>query len=367
MRASGGFLFLSGGAHRALDPAAQSSSGGAELQVALLAKELAARGRRCVLAVAGGGFEDGVEWSGVKVRAAGHFDTGRPIDTLAALIPVCGVLASERPAYVVVYGWTSWLAVLCVLRKILRFRVIFVCALDGEIGGSFRSANPVRGALFEWGMRRSDARFSITEAQAKCFRAQGMTCAVTRLLLPEPPTASSGPHPKTIDLLWVARCHPVKRPDTFLDLAEALPSIRCRMICSPQDRELWERVRARAASLANVEFLEGVPYRDIQSHFDVARIFVNTSVEEGVPNTFLHSASGGAAIVSLDSDPDGMLSAFGCGFSAGGSLDSLKKEISRLLADPEALTALSAGGARFLHTWHDNAGNVEKFLEELPQ
>ena len=42
-------LFLSSYAHLALDPAETRVSGGAELQVALMARELAARGHDCVL------------------------------------------------------------------------------------------------------------------------------------------------------------------------------------------------------------------------------------------------------------------------------------------------------------------------------
>jgi hypothetical protein len=357
-------LFFSGGAHRALDPSARVSSGGAELQVALLARALAARGRRCVIAAAGRGFEDGIEWSGVKIRAAGRFDSGGLWDTLAALGPVCAVLAGERPGIVVVYGWTAWLAVLCVLGRVMGFRVVYVCALDGEISGEFRRRNPVRGALFEWGMRAAAARFAITDAQAEAFRARGMPCAVTRLL--RAPLSEDEPAAGPVDLLWVARCHPVKRPILFLDLAERLPEARCRMVCSPQDRGLWEEVRARAAAMPHVEFLEGVPYRAIQGHFRAARVFVNTSEDEGVPNTFLHAAEGGAAIASLQADPDGMLRRFGCGFCAGGSFEALVGGVRQILESADARRAAASGGERLLAEWHDNAANVDAFLRGLP-
>jgi hypothetical protein len=332
--------------------------------VALLARALAARGRRCVIAAAGGGFKDGVGWSGVRIRAAGRFDTGGVWDTLAALGPVCAVLAAERPGTVVVYGWTAWLAVLCVLGRVMGFRVVFVCALDGEISGEFRKKNPVRGALFEWGMRAAAARFAITDAQAEGFRARGMTCSVTRLL--RAGHAEAGPAPGPVDLLWVARCHPVKRPGLFLDLAARFPEARCRMICSPQDRGLWEEVRARASAMPHVEFLEGVPYRAIHGHFHAARIFVNTSEDEGVPNTFLHAAEAGTAIASLQADPDGMLRRFGCGFCAGGSFEGLADGVRQLLGNPDALRAAVGGGERLLVEWHDNEANVEAFLRGLP-
>ncbi len=58
--------------------------------------------------------------------------------------------------------------------------------------------------------------------------------------------------------------------------------------------------------MPQVEFLEKVSYHDIQSHFDQAKIFVNTSSDEGVPNTFIHAGLGSTAIVSLKVDPDHM-------------------------------------------------------------
>ena len=170
------FLFLSGHAHLALDPSSQRASGGAELQVALLSRELVARGHEAVILAADTGQSDGIVWEGIRIRTGGRFDTGRPAQALRALPRVFRVLRAERPDYVVVYGWTAWLYILCLLRAPVQFRLVFVCALDAEIDGGFRRANPLRGFLFERGMRLSDARFAIAEHQARLFRA---CCAVS--------------------------------------------------------------------------------------------------------------------------------------------------------------------------------------------
>lgn len=356
-------LFLSGHAHRALDPAAAVASGGAELQVALLATALVRRGIETVIAAASDGFADGVVWRGVCVRDAGRFDTGTPWETLAALRRVWRVLREEHPQWVIVYGWTTWLTILCLWRPFLKTRIGFVCALDSEIDGGFQRNHPLRGRIFTWGLRWADARLSITGHQARLFRSQGMSCSVTRLLLQ--PTSESTPTAKSVDLLWVARCHPVKRPHAFLDLLERLPGIRARMICSPQDHELMRTVRARAATLTGLEFLEGVPYREIQSHFSAARIFVNTSLDEGVPNTFLHAALGRTAIASLLVDPDGMITNFHAGICAEGDFETLVCELTALLDSPDSILSAAAGAARILEEWHDNDRNVTAFLEGL--
>lgn len=358
------FLFLSGHAHLAFDPSTQRASGGAELQVALLARELAARGHEAVLLGADTGQQDGVVWEGIKVRTGKRYDTGGLADSATAFPRIFAVLSEEKPDYVVVYGWTAWLYILCWLRVFLPFRLIFVCALDAEIDGGFRADNPARGFLFERGMRLSDARLGITEHQARLFREKGMSCSVTRLLLQKAEFFTAGDKP--VDLLWVARCNPVKRPHLFLDLAERLPHARCRMICSVQDESLWREVSQRAAKLSNVEFLESAPYREIQSHFNASHIFVNTSDREGVPNTFIHSGLGHTAILSLVVDPDGMFQHFKAGLCASGDFDLLVREAGALLKDPARLSAAQKEAARFVREWHNSETNVEAFLAALP-
>lgn len=356
------FLFLSGHAHLAFDPATQRASGGAELQVALLARDLTAKGHRVVLLGADTGQGGHAVWEGVSVRNGGRFDTGGAADTLRALPRVKAVLEEERPDVVVVYGWTSWLYILCHLRSAVGFRLVFVCALDAEIDGGFRVENPVRGFLFDRGMRLSDARLAITEHQAALFREQGMSCSVTRLLLQRPEFYSGE---KSVDLLWVARCHPVKRPHLFLDLAERFPEARCRMICSKQDEALWQEVSMRASALPNMDFVESVPYREIQDHFNATRIFVNTSSHEGVPNTFIQSGLGGAAILSLAIDPDGMFHHFRAGLCAAGDFERFAAEGKRLLENPARLAEAQQECTRFVREWHDNEANLEAFLKAV--
>jgi hypothetical protein len=358
------FLFFSGHAHRALDPDSNKASGGAELQVALLAGELARCGHRVGIVAAADGFRDGIVWQGVKICAGGRFDTGGLADTVRAISPVTNILREEKPEFVVVYGWTTWLALLCVLGRLLGFRVVYVCALDSEIDGGFRRSSPLRGRIFDWGLKTADERFAITENQAAMFHKKGMTCHVMRLLLQDPRPPAS--RPKSVDLLWVARCHPVKAPHLFLDLVEKMPGVKARMICSPQDQKLFEDVRARAAGIPGLEFVEGVPYREIQSHFDAARVFVNSSSDEGVPNTFLHSGLGGTAIISLVCNPDGMIAKFGAGTCAGGDLTIFQNAAAGLLKNPAALASAAAGARSFVVAWHDNTKNVSAFMKGLP-
>jgi hypothetical protein len=238
--------------------------------------------------------------------------------------------------------------------------VVFICGLDTEVNGEFRRENPLRGAVFEAAVRRADFRLAMSDYQEAQFARQGLSCGLYRnLILPRnaPRTAE-----KSVDLLWVARCQSIKRPHLFLDLVERLPAARARMICPREDVALWESVAARAGGLPNLEFVERVPYREIQAEYDAARVFVNTSTAEGWPNSFLQAGLGGAALLSLDVNPDGLFERFAPGAFSGGGFEVLVAAAARLLSDADALRAAQAGCERFVAELHDNARNVDAFL-----
>ncbi len=355
-------LFLSSYAHLILDRSRDRVSGGAELQVALLARELAARGHEVVVVGGDVGQEDSVA-EGVRLRNGGKFQTGGLRDALGALPRVIGIVREERPDFVVVLGWTTWLTVLEWFRGIFWYRVIFICGLDTEVNGEFRRENPVRGAVFERGVRNADLRMAMTEHQADLFVAAGMHCGMYRnLILPRsaPRTAE-----KSVDLLWVARCQAIKRPHLFLDLAERLPGTKCVMVCVREDAELWESVAARAAGIANVTFIERVPYHEAQRHYDAARIFVNTSTYEGWPNSFIQAGLGETALASLTVNSDELFGRFGLGVFGYGNFDAWAEEIRGLLDDSQRLERCQRECARFVATLHDNERNVNLFLGSL--
>jgi len=356
------FCFLSSYAHLALDPASDRVSGGAELQVALLARELVKRGHEVVIIGGDIGQRDGMTFDGVITRTGGKFQTGGLLDTLLAVPRVRQVLREEKPDCVLILGWTTWLYLLHRLR-VRNYRLVFICGLDTEVNGEFRRENPIRGAVFENGVRGANIRFAMSEYQAEQFARQRLSCGLYRnLILPRafPRTAE-----KDVDLLWIARCQPIKRPHLFLDLVERLPEAKCRMICPREDEDLWQSVFARAQKIPNLEFIERVPYRDIQAHYDSAKVFVNTSSYEGWPNSFIQSGLGSAALLSLDVNPDRLFERFLPGVFAGGQFEGLVNGAKKLLETPEALLAAQSGCEQFVAELHDNDRNVDAFLQGM--
>lgn len=357
------FFFLSSHAHYALDPLTTKVSGGAELQVALLAKELAVRGHEVVIAGGETGQEAERVFQGVVTRTGGKFHTGKLLDSLLALPRIVQLLAVQRPEFVIVLGWTAWLYILVMLRPLFGYRLIFICGLDTEIDGSFSRRHGWRGSLFERGVERSDFRFAMSEYQRKLFQCLGQHCGFYRnLILPRttPRTLK-----KEIDLLWVGRCQTIKRPHLFLDLVERVPEARCEMICPREDVTLWNEIKARVERLTNLTFHERVPYHDIQEHYDRASFLVSTSEAEGFPNVMIQAAQGGAGILSLSLDPDRLIETFHAGLCAQGNVEQFVSKTQELLLDPRNSAEMGRGAEQMISCWFDNTKNVDAFLEGL--
>lgn len=355
------FCFLSSFAHLALDPSAERVSGGAELQVALLARELVKRGHEAVIIGGDIGQPESQEFDGVRTRNGGKFQTGAYGDLIKALPKVRSILREERPDFLLVLGWTTWLTMLHYIKG--RSRLVFICGLDTEVNGEFRRENPVRGAVFEYGVRKADLRLAMSDYQAEQFKRQGLSCGLYRnLILPRLNRRSPR---KRVDLLWVARCRQIKRPNLFLDLVERIPTANCEMICPPEDEDLWRFVEFRAKRLPNLRLLAQVPYSEIQDHYDQARIFVNTSTYEGWPNSFIQAGLGHAALASLEVNPDRLFERYKPGVHAEGDFEILVQQVTEMLNFSKKLIRAQAGCARFVHDLHDNRKNVDAFLESL--
>jgi len=357
------FFFLSSFAHLALDTTSSRVSGGAELQVALLSQALARLGHEVICMGSAVPCSTPGWLDGIRILRGGRFHTGRLWDTALAFPRVVYALKKEKPDYVLILGWTTWLYFLLRLRPFFGYRLVFICGLDTEINGEFRRTYCLRGAFFEKAVQEADIRFAMSETQQEIFRQRNMECSIYRnLILPRALPRNTR---KEVDLLWVARCQAIKQPHRFLDLVEKLPETRCQMICPREDVSLWEAIKKRADKFPHLTFLERVPYHKIQEFYDAAKIFVNTSIREGWPNSFIQAGLGSTALLSLHINPDGLFEKYLLGKFANGNPERLVQDAREMLADSATLLQMQKNCERFVSELHDNERNVSLFLEGL--
>jgi glycosyltransferase involved in cell wall biosynthesis len=183
---------------------------------------------------------------------------------------------------------------------------------------------------------------------------------------PAPDTSGGGEY-----FLWADRLVEYKLPDRFVELAEALPDVRFRMVaCLMSETEpgMAERIEAAAARLPNLELLPPRPRNELLAEMENAVAVVKTSRVEGMPNTFLEAWARGVPVLSLNVDPDAKIADNDIGVVAGGSMERLIEATADLWRDRELRTAMGERARQFIQDVHSPEAVADRWvtlLEEL--
>ena len=189
--------------------------------------------------------------------------------------------------------------------------------------------------IYEYGLRRAHA----VVAQARyheqlLLENYGLrAAAVIPNFHPVPDDVAKTAHP--LRVLWVANLKADKRPELFIDLAEAcadLPDVEFILVGALQDPG-YHDVAQRIATRPNVRYLGHLPLREVNSLMERSHVFVNTSRPsgEGFPNTFIQAWMRRVPVVSLEVDPDGLLDRGDIGTCANGSVTRLRDQVRDLI------------------------------------
>jgi len=168
--------------------------------------------------------------------------------------------------------------------------------------------------------------------------------------------------------LWVGRADSVqKRPDLCLELARGAPEIPFLMIMNRgMEQGLFEKLEASAPE--NVEIVERVSFTEVEGYFRTARVFINTSVLEGFPNTFLQAAKYEVPILSWQADPDGFLTQEGCGIVAEGEMGAMTGGLEGLWYDDGKNLEMGRAARAYAERYHAleaRASELAALLESL--
>ncbi|MBM4020607.1 MAG: glycosyltransferase, partial [Planctomycetes bacterium] len=136
------------------------------------------------------------------------------------------------------------------------------------------------------------------------------------------------------------------------------------MIAAPANDQAayFEACRARARTLANVEFVPGVPFAEMDARYRGAKVLVNTSKTEGFPNTFLQAGANGAPLLSLRVDPDDFIAKRACGFACGDDTELLAARLAELLADRTLRRRMGENACAYVRENHDARRNAAELL-----
>jgi glycosyltransferase involved in cell wall biosynthesis len=174
----------------------------------------------------------------------------------------------------------------------------------------------------------------------------------------------SGP----LTVIWIANLKPWKRPDVFVRLAGSFgkrPDVRFIMVGSPPpstgNREWREALTRSIDATSNLEFVGQKTHAEVNDLLARSHIFVNTSTQEGFPNTFIQAWMRDVAVVSLSVDPDGVLERERVGVCARTEA-ALEVAVRALLDDPTARSGYAQRGREHAAA-HHSLDNVRRLVD----
>lgn len=283
--------------------------GGAEVQQAVLARLFRRNGYRVSVIALDFGQPDRAEVDGITVHKVFRLDEGLPV--LRFLHPrLTRMWRAMREVGADIYYQRSAAHLTGIIAEFCRrhgARSVYAGASDMDFVAGRQQIRYARDRwLFEHGLRRVDRIVAQNAAQRDaCRRYYGRDAVIIPSCyeIPEPSRARAGAAAQDA-VLWVGTVHDYKQPEILLDIARRLPHRRFVMIggsAAPGERlrhGYFETIRAGAARLPNVEFRGFLPLDEVEACFDQGRVLVNTSVYEGMPNTFLQAWARGIPTVA---------------------------------------------------------------------
>lgn len=248
--------------------------------------------------------------------------------------------------------------------KLLGKRFIFMAAHTQDVDGSFVRKNGWRGRLFLLGLNLADKIICQSYDQQKQLNRK---LQAKSAVIPSGYPIKSPQSVNKQDILWVARAEAWKQPEIFISLAQKFPREKFTMICPPAENDpaYFQPVKRFAAGRPNVRFIAQVPFQKINAYFARSKIFVSTSISEGFPNTFIQAGLNRTPIISLKVNPDNIIGRFGLGFCAVGDIRQLEKQLRQVLADESLRFRLGANAFNFVRDHHNIKQTVADIIASI--
>ncbi|MCM8537797.1 MAG: glycosyltransferase [Lentisphaeraceae bacterium] len=165
-------------------------------------------------------------------------------------------------------------------------------------------------------------------------------------------------------ILWIGRAdHEPKRPHLLIKLAQAAPEVHFKMILNPKIPSVSEEIKTSLPK--NVTLIESVPFSEVPKLFSKALGYVSTSSYEGFPNTFLQAGSSQVPILSLDVNPEEILTELECGYFACGDLNKLAEQIILLNQSPKIMNKNTVAMNKYILDNHSLTSQIKKLIQFL--
>ena len=353
-------VILPAGSEALFDRNSQQVFGGANVQMYQIAKELGqCEGVDCYTLIEDYQTIDFDEQGSFKlVKTYGKSDP-----TLVKFWKYHRQLQKIKPDAILQHGLTFFSALLAIYCKLLGVSFVYMFAHDVEAEGRYQESGK-RSPIFKWLL--SNAHVLITQntyQKDQLLKRYGRKSQVVRngfyLKLTK---QSQGDY-----VLWIARHSTWKRPELFIQLACENPHLQFKMVCPTSMAADYDDLIQKASEVSNLEFVKFVPFDQIDAYFNKAKLVANTSDHEGFPQTFIQATINSLPVLSLNVNPDQVLTDYGFGFCCNGNMDVLNEKLHLIFTDEALYREMSSKAYLYAGENHDIQKNVEQIVGLIVQ
>jgi glycosyltransferase involved in cell wall biosynthesis len=342
--------------------------GGAEVQQCVLARLFRRCGYRVSMITLDHGQAGPATVDGITVHKAFAPQAGIPV--LRFLHPrMTSMWRAMQDADADIYYHRSSAMLTAVVAQFARRngkRSIYAGASDMDFVPGKEQISLARDRwLFHRGIRSVDHIVVQNRVQletCKANYAREATLIPSSYELPEKNISARVAEDKNV-VLWCGTVHKYKQPEILLEIARRLPQRSFVMVGGPGLDEsaapYYPRIAEQAKALRNVTMTGFLPLARVEPWFDRAKVFVLTSVYEGMPNVFLQAWARGiptVATVDVGARIDGQPI-----YRIFSKAEEAQEEIERLMEDPAYWARRSAQVREYFERTHSSAEVMRRY------
>jgi glycosyltransferase involved in cell wall biosynthesis len=293
--------------------------GGAEFQISLLIDALVDSGEFEIYYLAH--FVDTRETN--RIYRLSQIGNGGPIPRLGYIMDARSLyrkLSAIGPSVIYQRVACAYTGICAYYARRRSVPLVWHVAHDSDVTPEIidPARNILRLRLEKWAMaygaRNSNRIVVQSRRQADLLQINYARTADAIIANFHPPASETIDKSGPLTVVWIANLKTWKRPEIFLRLVQSMSGandVRFVMVGAPPPNSVNRRWREplmhSIESAPNLQYLGYRSQAEVNELLARAHVMVNTSTQEGFPNTFIQSWLRDVAVVSLAVDPDRVL------------------------------------------------------------
>ena len=367
--------FFSPTAYSYFFPSEFTWAGGAEMQQILVARYMASKGIDVSFIVGDYGQKKIEIVDGIRlIKSFKPFVGNRKIRFLPDMYSIFNAM---KIADADIYNQRStsfYTGQLAIFASILRKKFTFSIGIDYNCLKNCGGYLPkIMCELYRLGIKKADAVIAQTiKQQELMIKNYNVNPVLIRNGIHIPDAIAPIKYKDTEHyrpkFLWVGSIRKRKRPELYIELAKQVQDAEFIMIGGEGDNpSFFEKIKEEASKVRNINYIGFVPPDKIGEYYRTAFAYINTSYLEGFPNTYLQSWVYGVPTLTIEIDPDNIISKNNIGIVSG-SFENLISEVKRLIENPAERDSMSERAFNYVRENHSIENIAEKYInlfEEL--